>query len=366
MKKRKLRSGFTTGACAAAAAKAAANLLIGADSPSVVEIPFPDGQRVSFEVFRCTRHNADNDIAYASVIKDAGDDPDVTNNAEIGANVRLTPLSIQDAEKIVITGGHGVGTVTKAGLAVEIGQSAINPVPLEMIRQAVSEVWEKSTKEYCFAVEIVVPDGLELAKKTLNERLGIIGGISILGTTGIVRPVSAEAWTATITAAMQVAKANNCQEIVLSTGRTSEKAIQSHLNCKQEALIMMGDYLEFGLVEASKFEFKKLHLSGMWAKILKAAMEIPQTHVRFGALEVQQAVTFIKSLMPDTDLEYINDANTAREIYERLKSKGAGDAIYKVCRAAQNYQKRKSGLPVVVYLVHHTGEIVTIVDTDNG
>ncbi|WP_163336927.1 cobalt-precorrin-5B (C(1))-methyltransferase CbiD [Desulfopila sp. IMCC35008] len=366
MKKKKLRSGFTTGACAAASAKAAASLLIGSQSTTIVEIPFPDGQRVSFELFRCSMEETEKDMAYASIIKDAGDDPDVTNKAEIGAKVRLLPLLTKGDNRVVITGGQGVGTVTKAGLAVEIGQSAINPVPLKMIREAVLEVWEASSKKNCFAVEIVVPAGMELAKKTLNERLGIVGGISILGTTGIVRPVSAEAWTATITAAMRVAQANSCKEIVLSTGRTSEKAIHNYLKCKPEALIMMGDYLEFALLEASKFEFRKLHLSGMWAKILKAAMEIPQTHVRFGALEVKQAVIFIQSLVPGNDLDYIKDANTAREIYERLASRDAGDVIYQVCLAAQKYQKRKSGLPVVVYLVHHTGEIVTMVDTDNG
>lgn len=366
MKKKKLRSGFTTGACAAASAKAAASLLVNSLSLDTVEIPFPDGRRVSFKLFSCSKKEAEIDTAYASIIKDAGDDPDVTNNAEIGANVKLIPLLAKDDERIVITGGQGVGTVTKAGLAVKIGQSAINPVPLKMIREAVLEVWEESSQEFGFAVEIIVPDGLKIAEKTLNERLGIVGGISILGTTGIVRPISAEAWTATITAAMQVAEANHRDEIALSTGRTSEKAIQKYGNFSPEALIMMGDYLEFALVESSKFAFKKLHLSGMWAKILKAAMETPHTHVRFGALEVQQAVRFIQSLLPEMDLEYIEGANTAREIYERLAANEAQDVIYQVCLAAQNYQQRKSGLPVVVYLVHHTGEIVTIVDADNG
>ena len=163
-------------------------------------------------------------------------------------------------------------------------------------------------------VTISVPKGEELAKKTLNKRLGIIGGISILGTTGIVRPVSADAWTATISASMSVAKAAGLRAIILSTGRTSERAVQDFLNAPEEALAMMGDYLEFSLLEAAQNKFERIHYAGMWAKIIKAAMEIPQTHVRHGALEVNSALKFFRQLgVEETILTKLADANTARD-----------------------------------------------------
>lgn len=360
----KLRSGYTTGACAAAAAKGATLCLLGGKPVHGVEIQFPDGRRVHFDLFQCSKTEGDSQAGYAAVIKDAGDDPDVTNGAVIGATVGVNTASGTQPEPIVIRGGEGVGTVTKPGLAVSIGKPAINPVPLKMIREAVAE----AVVDLCvqpvppLVVEIVVPKGRKLAEKTLNERLGIVGGISILGTTGIVRPVSAEAWTATITAAMDVAAAGGNEEIVLSTGRTSETALQKSGRFKPEALIMMGDYLEFALKEAGNYPFTRLHMAGMWAKILKAALRIPQTHVRFGALEVQQAVAFISALAPDRDLDYLVGANTAREIYQRLVDKDDAAVIECVCRAAKDYHQEMAGIPVTVYLVHHTGRITVQVE----
>lgn len=363
---KKLRSGYTTGACAAAAAKGAALCLLGHGPVDGVEIPFPDGRRVHFKLSECRRQDqGTGPSGYAAVIKDAGDDPDVTNGAAIVATVRFSRLTERKrSEAIVIVGGEGVGTVTKPGLAVPIGEPAINPVPQQMIREAVGEALSdcRSGTTLRLIVEISVPRGRELAEKTLNARLGIVGGLSILGTTGIVKPVSAEAWTATITAAMDVAAAGGCREIVLSTGRTSEAALQRLGKFQPEALIMMGDFLEFALKEAAKYPFERLHMAGMWAKILKAALRIPQTHVRFGALEVRQAVRFITKIAPEHDLGYLAGANTAREIYGRLMD-GEDLAVVKaICRAAKAYHQEMSGIPVTVYLVHHTGQITAKVE----
>ena len=364
---KKLRSGYTTGACAAAAAKGAALCLLGHGSADGVEIPFPDGRRVRFTLVDCRRQEEQGagPVGYAAVIKDAGDDPDVTNGALIAATVRFARRpELHESQPIVIVGGEGVGTVTKPGLAVPIGEPAINPVPVKMIREAVSEALS-----LCFTgampaltVEISVPRGKELAEKTLNERLGIVGGISILGTTGIVKPVSAEAWTATITAAMNVAAAGGCREIVLSTGRTSEAALQRSGRFKPEALIMMGDYLEFSLLEAAKYPFERLHMAGMWAKILKAALRIPQTHVRFGALEARRVISYLSKMFPEKDLLYLAGANTAREIHERLLDRGDFEAVQSICRAAKEYHQEVSGIPVTLYLVHHTGQITAKVE----
>lgn len=362
---KKLRSGYTTGACAAAAAKGAALSLLSTQQVTQADIPFPDGSRVTFTLCECIPGDDPIKSAYAAVIKDAGDDPDVTNGAIIAAKVWInTCQPDQEVNEIIIRGGHGVGTVTKPGLAVAVGKSAINPIPLKMISSAVSEVlgMYPLQKGKVIVVEIIVPKGKELAEKTLNARLGIIGGISILGTTGIVRPVSAKAWTDTIKAAMDVAKAGGNNEIVLSTGRTSEAALEKTGAFQPEALIMMGDYLEYALQEAPRHLFTHLHMAGMWAKILKAALQIPQTHVRFGALEVQQAITLISEIQPDKDFSYLNGVNTAREIYERIVAAKDNEIVYEVCRVAKDYHEKTSGIPVTVYLVHHTGKIVVQVE----
>ncbi len=213
---KRLRSGYTTGACAAAVAKAATLFLTTGEELARVEIPFPDGKNHSFTIHRYERLA---DGVLASTIKDAGDDPDVTNGAEICATVRFTaedalPEFHVELENIILAGGDGVGRVTKPGLAAKVGEPAINPVPRQMIVQAVQEV--EATQK--LLVEISVVNGEELAKKTLNKRLGIVGGLSILGTTGIVRPISADAWTATIQASLRVARGAGLVDVVLSWG----------------------------------------------------------------------------------------------------------------------------------------------------
>ena len=332
--------------------------------------------------------------AWASVIKDAGDDPDITNGAEITAEASfIADLNAQT--EIMIRGGKGVGTVTKPGLAIPVGEPAINPVPRRMItnavREAVSEFGlanpqsamvtdhdvRNGHRPRCPKLEVTisVPAGEELAKKTLNHRLGIIGGISILGTTGIVRPLSEAAWTATITASFDVAKALGLTEVVLSTGRTSEKAHQHKYGLPVEAYAMMGDYTEFSLRDAAKHGFSKVHLCAQWAKMIKIAMATPQTHVRHGALEAEAARDFLISIgigLPK-DASY----NTSREIFDlitkdtlffnpsppNLPLKGRlvdpNSALSAVCSAARNYCMRETGgVPVSIHLVSYEGELV--------
>jgi cobalt-precorrin-5B (C1)-methyltransferase len=357
--KKRLRSGFTTGACAAAAAKAAVETLVCGQQPETIEIPFPDGSRVSFPVLwsRLT-----DDRGGAAIIKDAGDDPDVTNRAEIVAWVRRLPEAVAAGEEqIHIIGGRGVGRVTKPGLAVPVGQPAINPVPLLMIRAAVGEVLAAigSTGPERFEVRIEVPDGELLARKTLNRRLGIVDGISILGTTGIVRPISAEAWTATIAASMDVAQAAGIKEIVLSTGRTSERAVEALIGVAEEALVMMGDYLDFSLQEVRKRSFRRVHMAAMWAKMLKGAMGITQTHVRHGMLEVTAIRRFFQQHgVAAATLQAIGQAHTAREVLEMLMQRREVAVIELICRLAQQQYEQRCGVPVSIYLVGSDGSIV--------
>ncbi len=314
-----------------------------------VEIPFPTGERYGFSLHSCDYLDGQ---GRASVIKDAGDDPDVTNGAEIVAVVEENESETGD-ELIHLVAGTGVGRVTKPGLPVPVGEAAINPVPREMIRKAVGEaIQELGAGEIPLLVTISVTDGEILAEKTLNKRLGIIGGLSILGTTGIVRPVSAKAWTDTIDASMKVARAVGLSEVLLSTGRTSEAAAQRILNLPEEARVMMGDYLAYALKAAKRQGFTAIHLAGMWAKVLKCGLGIPQTHVRHGALEMRQAADFLHELGLEEDLAAsMATANTAREIYQRLKIAGRDDLVRAVCVRAREYAVKRSGLPVTVYLV---------------
>jgi cobalt-precorrin-5B (C1)-methyltransferase len=389
VKKKDLRSGYTTGACAAAAAKAAVIALMGLESGRgevtsplrspenihEVEIPFPDGSRHSFKIQNSkSKTEKDELIASSSVIKDAGDDPDVTHRAEIVAEARLVQGTDAGARlplRIDIKGGKGVGTVTKPGLPVPVGEAAINPVPRKMIEDAVMEAVDigkgKARLAPTIEITISVPNGEELARKTLNHRLGIVGGISILGTTGIVKPVSAEAWTATISSSMDVAKAMGHKEIVVSAGRSSEKAHVKKFKLPEEAYVLMGDYLEYSLKEAGRHGFKKIHLCAQWAKMVKIAMATPQTHVRFGAINIKKAVEFLDGLgvgaygntrLPD--LEF----NTAREIFDYILSSRNAKArravpLQKVCNAAKNYAEAVAGrIPVTAYLVSYEGEII--------
>ena len=356
---KKLRSGYTTGACAAAAAKGAAALLLSKKPASSVTIPFPDGSRVTFSL---AWNRLEQGAAAAGVIKDGGDDPDATNNALIVARVRAREGETgSPINQLHVVGGEGVGIVTKPGLGVEVGGPAINPVPMEMIRAAVLEAITEHDAPVLAPLEIAieVPDGREIAKKTLNERLGIIGGISILGTTGIVRPVSAAAWTATISTSMDVAEAAGIEEIVLSTGRTSERCVQTILAPPEEALVMMGDYLEFALDEIRKRSFSKVHMGAMWAKLLKGAMDYPNTHVRHGFLEAEDAIEFLESIADEkAGIDQLRGSNTAREILVRLLESGQYALIDKAVSIARGKYCERAGVPVVIYLVDGAGTLL--------
>ncbi len=383
--KKRLRWGYTTGACAAAAAKAATLLLLQSPEPGAqstdrkkeslgfqVEIPFPDGKRAGFRAHSSKLFTLGSElIAMASIIKDAGDDPDVTNGAEIVAEVKIqnTDKSGKGVDSVIIKGGPGVGIVTKPGLPVPVGEAAINPVPRRMIEEAVREAitehrtqsTDKSGKDMGSVIDVTISvvNGEDIARKTLNPRLGIVGGISILGTTGYVKPVSAEAWTATITSSMDVARATGQQEVVLSAGRASEKAHMKRYSFPEESYVLMGDHLAFSLQEAKRHGFRRIHLCAQWAKMLKIAMATPQTHVRFGAIDIKKAVDFLNA--SGADVPHDQEFNTAREIFEYI-AKTIPDnyrIMERVCSAARDYAEEiTGGIPVTAHLVSYGGAII--------
>ena len=240
---RRLRRGWTTGACAAGAARAAFEALLTGRFPDPVPVALPKGLRPEFAL---ATHELGADFARAGIVKDAGDDPDVTHGALIVATVRLA----RPGAGVSFKAGEGVGTVTRPGLPLPPGEPAINPAPRAMIRANLAEVAERLGAGVDAIVEISVPGGERIAERTANGRLGILGGLSILGTTGVVIPYSCSAWIHSIHRGVDVARASGCAHIGAATGETSEAAIRALYGLPDHALIDMGDFVG-GLLEIS-------------------------------------------------------------------------------------------------------------------
>lgn len=301
-----LRKGWTTGACATAASKAAFTALVTGGFPDMIDILLPRGQRPFFALAQTELGDG---WATASVVKDAGDDPDVTHGAVICARVR----KIAAGSGVVFRAGSGVGTVTKAGLPLAVGEPAINPVPRQMMQTAISEVVEKYNVSGDVEIEISVVDGEKLALKTMNPRLGILGGISILGTTGIVIPFSCSAWIHSIYYGIDVANAARITHIAGATGRTSEMAIQKLYGLPESALIDMGDFvggmLKYLRKHHKENSIEKVTIAGGFGKMCKLAQGLLDLHSRAGSVDLE----FLANI---TNIEEIKHANTAKHALE--------------------------------------------------
>ncbi len=259
-----LRRGWTTGACATAAAKAAFQALLIGDFPDPVTIRLPRGETPAFALARTKTGDG---FAEASVIKDAGDDPDVTHMAEIVATLRRLP----SGAGVRFKAGAGVGTVTRAGLPIPPGEPAINPVPRKMMQEAIEEVAKAHGVSPDAEIEISIPGGEALAKKTWNPRLGIVGGLSILGTTGIVVPFSCAAWIHSIHRGIDVARAAGLTHVAGSTGNTSEDVVRRRYDLPEIALLDMGDFAGGLLKYLRAHPIEKLTIAGGFGKLAKLA-----------------------------------------------------------------------------------------------
>jgi cobalt-precorrin-5B (C1)-methyltransferase len=312
--KKRLKTGFTTGTAAAAAAKGALLLLLGGRPPSEVSVALLTGDRITIPVHSCRRTG---DGAACTVIKDAGDDPDVTHGAEIGARVGLSiPVGpATSPPEVIISGGEGVGRITKPGLELPPGEPAINPGPRRMIAQAVDEALAAHAALRIVTVEVFVPRGAEIARKTLNARLGIVGGISVLGTTGIVRPISHAAFTATNAAGMSVAKACGRDRVVLSTGRRSERFAQRLWPLwPEENFVQIGDFFQSSLELAVEKGFAQVILAAFFGKALKMAQGAAHTHAARSELSLTALADWSLEKGGDPALVgAIRSCNTARE-----------------------------------------------------
>lgn len=315
-----LRRGWTTGTCAAAASKAACLALITGEFPVLVDVTLPNGQRPGFALALEERGD---DFAKAGIVKDAGDDPDVTHGALIISRVRRGA----PASGITFKAGPGVGTVTRPGLPLPPGEPSINPVPRKMITEAIAEVAGGETD---FEVEISVADGEKIAEKTLNGRLGIVGGISILGTTGVVIPFSCSAWIHSIWRGIDVARAARLTHVAGSTGNTSEKAVQAHHQLPEIALIDMGDFVGGMLKYLRAHPVEKVTIAGGVAKITKLAQGMLDVHSKRGLTDLQALARLAADAGANTDLtQRIAAANTVSHAFSLAQAEGVrlGDHV---------------------------------------
>ncbi len=342
-----LRTGFTTGACATAAAKAAAQALLTGTWPNPVEITLPRGETPVFPLVDTDKGEG---WAQASVQKDAGDDPDVTHGAVIAATVRHGA----PGSGVMLIAGEGVGTVTRPGLPVPPGEPAINPVPRQMIVDAIRAITETAGIAPDLTVEISVAGGEELAKKTWNPRLGIIGGISILGTTGIVRPYSCAAWIASIHRGIDVARANGVAHAVGSTGSTSERVAQAYFGLPEHAMLDMGDFAGGLLKYLRKHPLPRLTIAGGFGKLTKLAQGALDLHSARSQVDFDALADLAEGL---ADPDQVRAANTAQQALEL-----AGPVLAeRIAKGARKTAKRTLGeapVEVDILVIDRKGEIV--------
>ena len=317
------RTGFTTGACSAAAARAAMIGLVTGQVPDQVESLLPNGDRVIFSIIEgeCQENRA-----HAVVVKDAGDDPDVTDRAHLTAD--LTTLPNQPG-KILLLGGEGVGLVTQPGLGLEIDGPAINPVPQKNIRENIAEAGASLLQQCGIEVTLSVPGGEEIAQRTLNPRLGIIGGISILGTSGIVYPWSTAAFRACVVQGIEVAAKQGQKQIVLTTGGRTEKFVMRELpELAPACFVQMGDFLKPAFDAAVTNHIPHIIIGGMVGKLTKMAQGETITHAHRNPVNMLLVAEIAAEVGADGNLcSEIRQAKTARYALERLAEIGLQGAF---------------------------------------
>jgi len=336
------RTGFSTGANSAAAAAAATLGLVHGDVPDAIECVLPNTMRVRFTI---TDGHVDGDHAHAVSIKDAGDDPDATHGAHLTADVRRIPGG---GGEVILRGGAGVGVVTKPGLGLEVGGPAINPVPrrniIDNVRAAGAPILAAGDS---LEVTISVPGGEDMAKKTLNARLGILGGISILGTTGIVRPYSTAAFRASVIQAIDVA-ANQGQTCVVFTtgGRTEKCAMREFPQLDEACFVQMGDFVKAAFTTAVKQGMQHIIVGAMVGKLTKIAQGLSVTHAWREEVDRELIAGAAAEVGAPADLvAEIRAAETARFAAERLAELGLAVAFHRALaeRAIRSLRERYPG-----------------------
>jgi cobalt-precorrin-5B (C1)-methyltransferase len=358
-KKRKgtLRTGYTTGTSATAATKGALYALITCKPMEQVTVSLPKGGTATLKI-AWTKSEDNGAKVTCAAIKDGGDDPDATHGAEICSTVSFNK---KNAGQINIEGGKGVGIVTKPGLGLEIGKPAINPTPMKMLEKAVRQIASERLKNQGVDIVISVPNGEEIAKKTDNPRLGIVGGISILGTTGIVLPYSTASFAASIKQGLDVAIAMGADSVILTTGGRSEEFAKALFNLPDHCFVQIGDFAGYSIKQCISRNLKRVIIAGFIGKLTKMAMGIKQTHVAGSHIDMEfMARLAAECGAPSEVLREISIANTARHVSEIIKKNKFAAYYDLVCKKVyeQMHEHSKGQLDIQVILFEFDGMVI--------
>lgn len=314
---KKYKRGYTTGSCAAAASKAATHMLITKNEIEVISIDTPKGIPLSLKV----KHTKSSEnYVECAIEKDGGDDIDATHTMDIFAKAEI--INRTNDEDIIVCGGVGVGVVTKKGLSVEVGKPAINPVPMRMIHTEVRKIIGNNIKNVIgenksLKITISAPKGVDIAKKTFNPRLGIIGGISILGTTGIVEPMSDEGWKKSLSIELQMKKEQGLDKIILVPGNHGEQFIREQLNLDMKYVVRTSNFIGYMLKEAQRIGYKKILMAGHIGKYIKVSAGIFNTHSKVADARSEILVSNLAMMKaPYEFLEKISECVTAEGAVE--------------------------------------------------
>jgi len=355
-----LRTGLTTGSCATACTVAAAHFLLGEKRLNKVSITLPKGKEVELPITELT---LEEHVCKASTIKDAGDDPDVTHGATV-----FVELALVEHAGITFKAATGVGTVTKAGLVLDVGEPAINPVPRKMMQEHLQKMAAFYQYNGGFKVAVGVINGEAIAQKTMNPKLGILGGLSILGTTGIVRPYSCSAWIASIHQGIDVAKANGIQHIAATTGNTSEDAIRSHYQLEDSALIEMGDFAGAVFKHLRKNPVVKLSICGGLGKVSKLANRHMDLNSRASSIDFKHLAKTAEELGANEQLlTAILDANTSIEVLQLCNEQGL-DLATALCEKALAFAESivPTEVDVEVWATNRQGDLIAYAGKGSG
>lgn len=358
-----VRTGFTTGACAQAGVRACLDALVTGEWTEKVKIRLPNGRSAEFVLqTHESGTRSGRPWASASIIKDGGDDPDCTHGAEIVTEVCLT-----NDGRVEYIAGTGVGTITKPGLAIPVGEPAINPVPRRFMAEEFMASKERivsrmAVKNPGVEITISIPDGVARAEKTLNARLGIVGGLSILGTKGIVVPFSTAAYRASIAQAIDVAKARNLDTVVMTTGGQSEAfAMRLYPELSPEAFIQIGDFTGFSIRQAAKSGIRRVVMAGFLGKFSKLAKGVTQTHAAGSQVDLAFLVELARETGASDEIcQEILKANTARHVGEILEGAGNLKFFELLCRKILHHLRRIAPHPpeMEILLSNFRGELV--------
>jgi cobalt-precorrin-5B (C1)-methyltransferase len=334
------RYGYTTGSCAAGAAKGALMMLLSGEAIEEVTLKTPAGIELQLSL-----HDISISYGYAqcAIVKDSGDDPDVTNGIKVFAKAMPN-----NGNGLQIIGGKGVGRVTKKGLQVAVGEAAINPVPMQMIRE---EVLSLLNHNHNYTIEISVPEGVEIAKKTFNERLGVVGGISILGSSGIVVPMSDEAFKESLALELSILKEKGCREVVLTPGNYGEAFIATHIPAAIERTVTTSNFIGYMLHQAVRFEMQKVLLVGHIGKLVKVAGGIFHTHSNVAdARNEIMAAHYMHYTGDALGFRQIMQSNTTEEAIGFVQKDGFFDYLcYLIQRRCHEHVRNKIDVEVMIF-----------------